>query len=151
MEVSTGPYLVSMTPIALCCLTFAFTMITVGRVQDIYGPSKASFLGTVCGGLGFLLIANSTAYWSWMLGFGVFVGMGIGFAYASTTPAALKWFAHSKSGLITGIVVSGFALASTYIAHLASHLVLSSGLHKTMLIFLNAVLYIGIRLFIFIS
>lgn len=122
-------------PYALCCLTFAFTMIPAGRVQDIYGPGKASFLGAVCGGLGFLLIANSTAYWSWMLGFGVFVGMGIGFAYASTTPAALKWFAHSKSGLITGIVVSGFALASTYIAPLASHLVLSSGLHMTMLFF----------------
>lgn len=122
-------------PYALCCLTFAFTMIPAGRIQDIYGPGKASFLGAALGGLGFLLIANSTTYWVWMLGFGGFVGMGIGFAYASTTPAALRWFAHSKSGLITGIVVSGFALASTYIAPLASHLVLSSGLQKTMLFF----------------
>jgi MFS transporter, OFA family, oxalate/formate antiporter len=122
-------------PYALCCLIFAFTMIPAGRMQDIYGPSKSALLGAILGGIGFLMIANSTNYWIWMIGFGGFVGMGIGFAYASTTPAALKWFAHSKSGLITGIVVSGFALASAYVAPLATHLVLSSGLHNTMLFF----------------
>jgi MFS family permease len=122
-------------PYALCCLVFAFSMIPAGRVQDLYGPGKSALLGAISGGLGFLLIANSTNYWVWMIGFGGFVGMGIGFAYASTTPAALRWFAHSKSGLITGIVVSGFALASTYIAPLATHLVLNSGLQKTMLFF----------------
>jgi len=131
-------------PYALCCLTFAFTMIPAGRVQDLYGPGKSSFLGAILGGLGFLLIANSTNYWIWMIGFGGLVGMGIGFAYASTTPAALKWFANSKSGLVTGIVVSGFALASTYIAPLATHLVLSSGLHKTMLFF-------AFQFFVFVS
>lgn len=122
-------------PYALCCLVFAFTMIPAGRVQDIYGPRVSSFIGALLGGAGFFLIANSVNYWLWMLGFGGMVGAGIGFAYASTTPAALRWFAHSKSGLITGIVVSGFALASTYIAPLATHLVLGSGLQKTMLFF----------------
>lgn len=122
-------------PYALCCLVFAFTMMPAGRMQDKYGPSKSALVGAVLGGLGFLMIANSTNYWIWMIGFGGFVGMGIGFSYASTTPAALKWFAHSKSGLITGIVVSGFALASTYLAPLATYLVLSSGLHHTMLFF----------------
>lgn len=122
-------------PYALCCLVFAFTMIPAGRVQDIYGPRKSSFIGAVLGGAGFFMIANSVNYWVWMLGFGGLVGAGIGFAYASTTPAALRWFAHSKSGLITGIVVSGFALASTYIAPLATHLVLGRGLQTTMLFF----------------
>ncbi|HQN66042.1 MAG TPA: OFA family MFS transporter [Methylophilus sp.] len=122
-------------PYALCCLIFAFTMIPAGRFQDIYGPRKASMLGAVLGGLGFMMIANSVNYWVWMIGFGGLVGAGIGFAYASTTPAALKWFAHTKSGLITGIVVSGFALASVYIAPLATHLVLGSGLKSTMLFF----------------
>lgn len=122
-------------PYALCCLVFAFTMIPAGRVQDVYGPRVSSLIGAALGGAGFLLIANSDSYWLWMLGFGGLVGAGIGFAYASTTPAALRWFAHSKSGLITGIVVSGFALASVYIAPLATHLVLGSGLQNTMLFF----------------
>lgn len=122
-------------PYALCCLVFAFTMILAGRVQDVYGPRTCSFIGAVLGGAGFVLIANSVNYWVWMLGFGGLVGAGIGFAYASSTPAALRWFAHTKSGLITGVVVSGFALASVYIAPLATHLVLGSGLQKTMLFF----------------
>lgn len=122
-------------PYAVCCLVFALTMIPAGRVQDIYGPSKSALLGGILGGIGFLLVSYTTNYWLWMLGFGGFVGMGIGFAYASTTPAALKWFAPSKSGLITGIVVSGFALASIYIAPLATYLLTKTGLHNTMLFF----------------
>lgn len=122
-------------PYALCCLVFALTMIPAGRFQDRFGPGKSSLVGAVLGGSGFLLIANSNAYWAWMLGFGGLIGAGIGFAYASTTPAALKWFAHTRSGLVTGIVVSGFALASTYIAPLATYLVKYHGLHNTMLFF----------------
>lgn len=122
-------------PYAACCLVFALSMIPAGRVQDIYGPSKSALLGGILGGIGFLLVSFTTNYWLWMLGFGGFIGMGIGFAYASTTPAALKWFAPSKSGLITGVVVSGFALASIYIAPLATYLIAKTGLHNTMLFF----------------
>lgn len=122
-------------PYALCCLIFAISMVPAGILQDTAGPRVTALLGAVLGGIGFLLIANSTQYWIWMLGFGVFVGAGIGFAYASTTPAALKWFCHTKSAMITGIVVSGFALASTYIAPLATYLVHSRGLHQAMLFF----------------
>ena len=122
-------------PYALCCLVFAIVMVPAGRLQDTMGPKKVALLGGLLGAAGFLLIANSVNYWVWMLGFGGLVGAGIGFAYASTTPAALKWFAPNKSGLVTGIVVSGFALASVYVAPLASYLVINDGLNKTMLFF----------------
>ena len=46
-------------------------------------------------------------------------GTGIGLGYATATPAAVKWFPPEKKGLITGIVVSGFGLASVYIAPLS--------------------------------
>jgi len=119
-------------PYALCCLFFAFSMVPAGRAQDLIGPQKTAFIGAVLGSFGFLLISQSINYWVWMLGFGVFVGAGIGFAYASTTPAALKWFAPNKSNLITSVVVSGFALASLYIAPLATYLVYHRGLASTM-------------------
>lgn len=122
-------------PYALCCLMFAIVMVPAGRLQDSIGPKKVALMGGLLGALGFLMIANSVNYWVWMFGFGGLLGAGIGFAYASTTPAALKWFAPSKSGIVTGVVVSGFALASVYIAPLASHLVNGSGLSKTMLFF----------------
>lgn len=122
-------------PYALCCLIFAIVMVPAGRMQDSIGPKKVALLGGLLGAIGFVLIANSVNYWVWMFGFGGLVGAGIGFAYASTTPAALKWFAPNKSGLVTGIVVSGFALASVYVAPLASHLVIVYGLNKAMLFF----------------
>ncbi|HOY69864.1 MAG TPA: OFA family MFS transporter [Methylotenera sp.] len=122
-------------PYALCCLVFAIVMVPAGRLQDTLGPKKVALMGGLLGAAGFLLIASSVNYWVWMIGFGGLVGAGIGFAYASTTPAALKWFAPNKSGLVTGVVVSGFALASVYVAPLASYLVTGSGLNKTMLFF----------------
>ncbi|HQC30066.1 MAG TPA: MFS transporter, partial [Methylotenera sp.] len=122
-------------PYALCCLVFAIVMVPAGRMQDSIGPKKVALLGGLLGAIGFLLIANSVNYWVWMLGFGGLVGAGIGFAYASTTPVALKWFAPNQSGLVTGVVVSGFALASVYVAPLASHLVIVYGLNKAMLFF----------------
>jgi nitrate/nitrite transporter NarK len=47
----------------------------------------------------------------------------------------LKWFSASKTGLIAGIVVSGFGLAPVYIAPLATFLVREFGLQNAMMIF----------------
>lgn len=122
-------------PYAAACLVFAFMMIVAGRTQDRYGPRITAFAGGVLVSMGFLLVAHSVDYWTWIIGFGGLVGSGIAFGYASATPAALKWFPPAKSGLVTGIVVSGFGLASAYIAPLASYLVKQQGLLHTMLFF----------------
>ncbi|MCP4374670.1 MAG: OFA family MFS transporter, partial [bacterium] len=58
-----------------------------------------------------------------ILGFGVLAGAGIGFGYASATPPSVKWFPSAKTGMIAGIVVSGFGLASVYAAPLARWLI----------------------------
>jgi MFS transporter, OFA family, oxalate/formate antiporter len=72
---------------------------------------------------------------AWVLGFGVLAGTGIGFGYGSATPPALKWFPPAKTGLIAGLVVAGFGLASVYIAPLATYLVKAWGLQSAMLFF----------------
>lgn len=122
-------------PYALACLVFAFTMIPAGRAQDRFGPRFTAFTGGVLVSMGFLLIANSVEYWTWVIGFGVLVGAGIAFGYSAATPAALKWFPPNKSGLIAGVVVAGFGLAPAYIAPLATYLVSSQGLLHTMFFF----------------
>ncbi|MFZ3017627.1 MAG: OFA family MFS transporter [Gallionella sp.] len=122
-------------PYALACLVFAFTMIPAGRAQDRFGPRVAAFVGGVLVSMGFLLIAHSVDYWTWVIGFGGLVGTGLAFGYSAATPAALKWFPPQQSGLVAGIVVAGFGLAPAYIAPLASHLVGAYGLLQTMLIF----------------
>ena len=67
------------------------------------------------------------------IGFGVLTGAGIGFAYAAATPAAVKWFAPTKKGLISGTVVAGFGLASVYTAPLTGNLLATAGLNNTFL------------------
>ena len=122
-------------PYAVCCLVFACGMVLAGRSQDKLGPRVTAAIGGVLVGLGFILISQTTAYVSWIFGFGILVGAGIAFAYSSATPAALKWYPPTKTGKIAGIVVSGFGLASVYIAPLSKYLLGRWGLQSTMLFF----------------
>ncbi len=122
-------------PYAVACLVFAAAMILAGKLQDKFGPRLTTMIGGLLVGLGFLWVSQTTDYWSWVLGFGVLGGMGIGFGYSAATPPALKWFSPAKTGLIAGIVVSGFGLASVYIAPLATYLLGTYGLQQSMLIF----------------
>jgi OFA family oxalate/formate antiporter-like MFS transporter len=46
----------------------------------------------------------------------------------------LKWFPPRQTGLIAGLVVAGFGLASVYIAPLASHLLGAFGIQNTFMI-----------------
>ena len=122
-------------PYSIACFVFAFSMILAGKLQDRFGPRLTAFIGGVLVGLGFVLISQTTAYILWVLGFGILVGAGIGFGYSAATPPALKWFPPRKTGLIAGIVVSGFGLASVYIAPLSEYLLKVWGIHNSMLFF----------------
>jgi MFS transporter, OFA family, oxalate/formate antiporter len=122
-------------PYAICTLVFAFAMILAGKCQDKFGPRITAFIGGILVGLGFLLISQTTNYFLWILGFGVLAGAGIGFGYSSATPPALKWFPPAKTGLIAGLVVAGFGLASVYIAPLSKYLLNIWGLQSAMLFF----------------
>ena len=122
-------------PYAVSCLVFAFSMIPAGKLQDKYGPRMTTVLGGVLVGLGFLLISQSTQYWVWILGFGVMVGAGIGCCYSSVTPVAIKWFPAARTGLVAGVVVSGFGLAPAYISPVSNYLIEQYGLIQTMQVF----------------
>ena len=121
-------------PYATACLVFALSMTLGGKMQDKVGPRLTAILGGLLVGAGFLVCSQTSSYWGWILGFGVLVGSGIGFAYASATPPALKWFPPAKTGLIVGIVVSGFGIAPVYLAPVAKYLLAQYGLHTTMMI-----------------
>ena len=121
-------------PYALCCLVFAFAMIVAGRCQDKLGPRLTASIGGLLVGAGMVLISTSNSYVMWLLGFGVLVGVGIGFGYSSATPPALKWFPPAKTGLIAGLVVAGFGLAPVYLAPISQYLLGHYQLKASMLI-----------------
>jgi MFS transporter, OFA family, oxalate/formate antiporter len=122
-------------PYVVCVLVFAFSMILAGKCQDKFGPRITAFIGGILVGLGFLVISQTTDYTLWIVGFGLLVGAGIGFGYSSATPPALKWFPPAKTGLIAGLVVAGFGLASVYTAPLSQYLLKVWGLQSAMLFF----------------
>jgi len=122
-------------PFAVCCLMFTVAMIFAGRIQDKLSPRVTAIIGGILTGVGLMVISQSNALSAWILGFGVLTGLGLGFGYASATPPAIKWFPGSKTGLIAGLVVAGFGLASVYIAPLANYLIAQFGLSQSMLIF----------------
>jgi len=120
-------------PYALCCLVFAFAMIVAGKCQDKLGPARTALIGGLFVGSGFTLLSFSNSYAAWLIGFGVLAGAGFGFGYAAATPPALKWFSSTKTGVIAGTVVAGFGLAPVYIAPLASYLLNTYGIQKSMM------------------
>lgn len=120
-------------PYAVACGIFALSMVFAGRAQDRFGPRIVATLGGALTGLGMLVASMATpdSGAAMVLGFGVMAGSGIGLGYAAATPAAVKWFPAARKGLITGLVVSGFGLASVYIAPLTQTLLHDHGIAVT--------------------
>lgn len=121
-------------PYMIACLVFSLVMVPAGRMQDKLGPKRVATIGGILVGLGFVLASMTTSLVVFVIGFGVLAGAGIGFGYASATPPAVKWFPPAKTGLIAGIVVSGFGLASVYAAPLTQGLISSCGFGTALLI-----------------
>jgi MFS transporter, OFA family, oxalate/formate antiporter len=113
---------------AVCGFVFALCMIPAGRLQDKFGPK----IGTTAGGLflagGCILSGLMKNYVGLILGFGIMGGIGMGLAYAATTPAAVKWFGPHKRGLIVGLVVGGYGGAAVYISPVGEFLIANYGL-----------------------
>jgi MFS transporter, OFA family, oxalate/formate antiporter len=110
-------------PYSIACLVFALMMVPAGRLQDKVGPRMVASIGGLLVGIGMILASLTTTPIGYILGFGLLAGTGIGFGYASATPPAVKWFPAGRTGLIAGIVVSGFGLASVYAAPLTRWLI----------------------------
>ena len=121
-------------PYMVACLVFSLIMVPAGRMQDKIGPRIVATLGGILVGVGFIIAAMTTSLAVFVIGFGVFAGAGLGFGYASATPPAVKWFPPAKTGLIAGIVVSGFGLASVYAAPLSRGLIDACGFGTAILI-----------------
>ena len=133
-------------PYAIACLVFSIIMVPAGRMQDKISPRIVASIGGLLVGIGLIIASQTTSPLGYMLGFGVLGGAGIGFGYASATPPAVKWFAAAKTGLIAGIVVAGFGLASVYAAPLTTWLINTWSLGTAVMILGIAFLIVVIAL-----
>jgi len=131
-------------PYMFACLVFSLVMVGAGRMQDKIGPAIVAAIGGLLVGVGFIIASQTVSAIGYIIGFGILTGAGIGFAYAATTPPAVKWFPAARTGLIAGLVVSGFGLASVYTAPLSRWLIGQFGIQTAMLI-------LGVGFFVLIT
>jgi len=125
-------------PYTITIIMFSVGVLIGGRTQDKIGPRWVTTAGGAMVGLGMIisgLVGDSLVGIS--IGYGIVTGLGIGFGYGSVLPASLKWFHASKKGLIGGLVLAGFGLASVHYAFITEGLLSRLGIEQTML-------YIGI-------
>lgn len=129
-------------PSQLVLAVFAISTILAGRIQDRLGPRLIATVGGALLGLGLVIATLSTSLATFVIGFSVLGGMGIGAAYVCPIATCVKWF-PDKRGLITGLSVAGFGAGGLVFTPVAKSLIQSQGIMNTFLylglIFLAAV------------
>ena len=103
--------------IAIVC--FALSFIVAGRIQDLKGPRICAAIGGILVSAGFILASFTSSLIGLYLSFGVVVGLGNGFGYATPTPVGSKWF-PDKRGLVIGLMVGGYGAGSAILGSLAT-------------------------------
>jgi MFS transporter, OFA family, oxalate/formate antiporter len=109
---------------------FALSFIAAGRIQDLKGPRLCAAIGGVLVSAGFILASVTSSLVGLYLSFGVVVGLGNGFGYATPTPVGSKWF-PDKRGLVIGLMVGGYGAGSAILGPLATQMVASMGWRPT--------------------
>lgn len=103
--------------IAIVC--FALTFLVAGRIQDVRGPRICAFLGGLLVSAGFVLASFTTSLAMLYVFYGVIVGIGNGFGYATPMPVGSKWF-PDRRGLVVGLMVGGYGGGQAIFGTLAS-------------------------------
>lgn len=127
----------------IAIVTFATTFVLAGRIQDKRGPRLCAFLGAVLVSLGFFLTSLTTSLTFLYVVFGLIVGAGNGFGYATPIPVASKWF-PDKRGLVVGMMVAGYGGGSAVIGPMATNLIVSIGWRPTFQLLAGIFLVMGL-------
>jgi OFA family oxalate/formate antiporter-like MFS transporter len=114
----------------IAIVTFALTFVLAGRIQDKFGPRLCAFAGALLVSLGFFLASITTSLLFLYIVFGLIVGAGNGFGYATPIPVASKWF-PDKRGLVVGLMVGAYGASSAIIGPLATTWIASIGWRST--------------------
>src|SRR5450830_266665 len=115
-------------------VAFALSFILAGRLQDKFGPLKVSLVGCVFLTVGFLLCSQTSSLTYLIVCFGILVGIGNGFGYATPIPVMAKWF-PDKRGLAVGLAVAGYGGGSAIFGPMANlWLIPAYGVHTTFVV-----------------
>ncbi len=111
-----------MVPITVLSFTMSLMAPFAGRAMDRYSIRALVCIGAACAGLGFILIAHTTAFWQIIMIYGSLLTAGILLAgpLAAQTLSA-KWF-NKNRGLAMGLSTTGTSLGGVLMAPLVTAL-----------------------------
>lgn len=130
-------YLSGITGLALTAGTLAIafvvtnsiapiTMISGGRINDLFGPKKVIFVGGLLFGGGMILAGFSNSLGLLVFAYGIVTGLGTGLVYGCTINNSIKFF-PDKRGLIGGITTAAYGLSAVIIPPIANVLIVNTG------------------------
>lgn len=115
----------------IAIVVFAAAFILAGKLQDRFGPFWVSIIGGLLVSCGYFMCAETQSLRWLYFWFGLVVGFGMGFGYATPIPVMAKWFPDHR-GLAVGLAVAGFGGAAAIFGPLCSnYLIPSYGLPAT--------------------
>jgi OFA family oxalate/formate antiporter-like MFS transporter len=115
---------------SIAVFVFGMSFVIAGRLQDKLGPFKVSVVGSVFLGLGFILASFSSSLLWIYFSFGVVMGFGNGFGYATPIPVLSKWF-PDRRGLAVGLAVAGYGGGSAIIGFAGNPMLIAWGWRGT--------------------
>ena len=102
------------------------TMISGGRINDMFGPKKVIFVGGLLFGGGMILSGFSHTLGFLVFAYGIVTGLGTGLVYGCTINNSIKFF-PDKRGLIGGITTAAYGLSSVITPPIANALINKAG------------------------
>jgi MFS family permease len=109
--------------VTLTSLAYGVGLIVSVYLVDCIGPRLTAFIGTLLMTTGFCALAWITHAWTFVLVFGLFIGLGFGLNFLTGNNVAMRHFTYNR-GKVLGFCVSGngfgsilFGLTFTFIVN----------------------------------
>ncbi|MDS0526312.1 OFA family MFS transporter [Clostridium sp. SHJSY1] len=102
------------------------TMISGGRINDVFGPKKVIFFGGILFGGGMILSGFATGLGMLVVAYGIITGLGIGMVYGCTISNSIKFF-PDKRGFVGGITTACYGFSSVIVPPVANILINNLG------------------------
>lgn len=102
------------------------TMISGGRINDLFGPKKVIFVGGLMFGGGMILSGFAQSVNFLIFSYSIVTGLGLGMVYGCTISNSVKFF-PDKRGLVGGLTTALFGLSSVIVPPIANALISAAG------------------------
>jgi len=118
---------------AIASFLYFLLGLPAGLIGDRVGPRPVVIGGLLVVAAGLVVTARATSLWQIYLGYGLAVGIGVGFSYVPSVAAVQRWFVRGR-GAASGIAVAGIGIGTLIGAPLAHALISNVGWRETYLI-----------------